>query len=151
MTACSGSTRATAWPYSADRVVALLPRSLDLPELAVVDDRFQVTPLLPLLAGDGHFFVLALSQNQIRLLEGTRDRVEEVDLPGVPLGVRDALQGEEVQSSCSCMSPTAAESAQEASTTATGIQARGKRSGSCATSGRWIEGFVRCWPASAPR
>jgi hypothetical protein len=70
---------------------------LDLPELAVVDDRFHVIPLLPLLAGDGHFFLLALSQNQIRLLEGTRDRVEEVDLPGVPLGVEDALQGEEIQ------------------------------------------------------
>jgi hypothetical protein len=59
---------------------------LNLPELAVVDDYFHVTPLVPLLAGDGHFFVLALSQNQIRLLEGTRDRVEEVDLPGVPWG-----------------------------------------------------------------
>jgi hypothetical protein len=70
---------------------------LDLPELAVVADRFHVSPLLPLLTGDGHFFVLALSQNQIRLLEGTRDRLEEVDLPGVPLGVRDALQGEEAQ------------------------------------------------------
>ena len=70
---------------------------LELPELARVADRFHVSPLLPLLTGDGHFFVLALSQNQIRLLEGTRDRLEEVDLPGVPLGVRDALQGEEGQ------------------------------------------------------
>jgi hypothetical protein len=94
------------WQYQSDGL-ALFSRPgwwrsfrvpLDLPELAMVrDDRFHVTPLLPLLAGDGHFFVLALSQNQIRLLEGTRDRVEEVELPGVPLGVRDALQGEEVQ------------------------------------------------------
>ena len=93
------------WQYQSDGL-ALFSRPgwwrsflvpLDLPELAVVDDRFHVTPLLPLLAGDGHFFVLALCQNQIRLLEGTRDRVEEVDLPGVPRGVRDALQGEEVQ------------------------------------------------------
>jgi hypothetical protein len=93
------------WQYQSDGL-ALFSRPgwwrsfrvpLDLPELAVVDDRFHVTPLLPPLAGDGHFFVLALSQNQIRLLEGTRDRVEEVDLPGVPLGVRDALQGEEAQ------------------------------------------------------
>ena len=93
------------WQYQSDGLV-LFSRPgwwrsfrvpLDLPELAVVDDRFHVTPLLRLLAGDGRFFVLALSQNQIRLLEGTRDRVEEVDLPGVPLGVRDALQGAEVQ------------------------------------------------------
>jgi hypothetical protein len=92
------------WQYQSDGL-ALFSRPgwwrsfrvpLALPELAVVDDRFHVTPLLPLLAGDGHFFVLALSQNQARLLQGTRDRVEEVDLPGVPLGVRDALQGEEV-------------------------------------------------------
>jgi hypothetical protein len=93
------------WQYQSDGL-ALFSRPgwwrsfrvpLDLPELAVVDDRFHVSPLLPLLAGDGHFFVLALSQNQIRLLEGTRDRVEEVELPGVPLGVRDALQGQEIQ------------------------------------------------------
>jgi hypothetical protein len=50
-----------------------------------------------MLTGDGHFFVLALSQNQIRLREGTRDRLEEVHLPGVPLGVRDALQGQEAR------------------------------------------------------
>ena len=93
------------WQYQSDGL-ALYSRPgwwralrvpLDLPELAVVADRFQVSPLLPLLTSDGHFFVLALSQNEIRLLEGTRDRLEEVDLPGVPLGVRDALQGEEGQ------------------------------------------------------
>ena len=32
---------------------------LDLPELAVVGDRFHVSPLLRLLTGDGHFLVLA--------------------------------------------------------------------------------------------
>jgi hypothetical protein len=93
------------WQYQSDGL-ALYSRPgwwralrvpLDLPELAVVADRFQVSPLLPLLTGDGHVFVLALSQNQIRLLEGTRDRLEEVHLPGVPLEVRDALQGEEAQ------------------------------------------------------
>jgi hypothetical protein len=78
-------------------VVRALRVPLDLPELAVVADRFHISPLLPLLTGDGHFFVLALSQHQIRLLEGTRDRLEEVHLPGVPLGVRDALQGREAQ------------------------------------------------------
>jgi Bacterial archaeo-eukaryotic release factor family 7 len=93
------------WQYQSDGL-ALFSRPgwwrsfrvpLHLPELAVVADRFHISPLLPLLTGDGHFFVLTLSQNQIRLLEGTRDRLEEVDLPGVPLGVRDALQGEEAQ------------------------------------------------------
>jgi Bacterial archaeo-eukaryotic release factor family 3 len=93
------------WQYQSDGL-ALFSRPgwwrafrvpLELPELAVAGDRFHVSPLLPLLTGDGHFFVLALSQNQIRLLEGIRDRLEEVALPGVPLGVRDALQGAEAQ------------------------------------------------------
>jgi hypothetical protein len=93
------------WQYQSDGL-ALYSRPgwwralrvpLDLPELAVVADRFHISPLLPLLTGDGHFFVLALSQHQIRLLEGTRDRLEEVHLPGVPLGVRDPLQGREAQ------------------------------------------------------
>ena len=82
------------WQYQSDGL-ALYSRPgwwralrvpLHLPELAVVADRFYVRPLLPLLTGDGHFFVLALSQNRIRLLEGTRDRLEEVHLPGVHWG-----------------------------------------------------------------
>jgi Bacterial archaeo-eukaryotic release factor family 3 len=80
-------------------------RSLRVPlrllELAVVGDRFHVTPLLPLLAGDGHFFVLALSQNEIRLLEGTRERLEEVELSDVPPGPqqsrRDSYPGAQLQ------------------------------------------------------
>jgi len=38
----------------------------------VVSDRFHLKPLLPLLTGDGRFYILALSQNQVRLLQGTR-------------------------------------------------------------------------------
>ncbi|RPJ11944.1 MAG: hypothetical protein EHM37_10145 [Deltaproteobacteria bacterium] len=40
-------------------------------ELAVVSHRFHVKPLLPVLTSDGTFYILALSQNQLRLLEGT--------------------------------------------------------------------------------
>jgi hypothetical protein len=56
------------WQYQSDGL-ALYSRPgwwralrvpLDLPELAVVAHRFHISPLLPLLTGDGHFFVLAL-------------------------------------------------------------------------------------------
>lgn len=60
-------------------------------ELLVAGTRFHVKPLLPLLSGDGRFFVLALSQNHVRLLEGTRYRVSEVDLKGVPRNLAEAL------------------------------------------------------------
>ena len=48
-------------------------------------------PLFPLLSGDGRFYVLALSQKSVRLLEGTRDSVSEVDLEGVPESLAEAL------------------------------------------------------------
>jgi len=63
-------------------------------ELVVVNRRFYVKPLLPLFSGDGQFFVLALSQEQVRLLTGTRDSVAEVELPGVPTSMAEALHPE---------------------------------------------------------
>ena len=45
---------------------------LHFDELMVVAPGFHVMPLLALLTGDGLFYVLALSQNQVRLLAGTR-------------------------------------------------------------------------------
>jgi hypothetical protein len=64
-------------------------------ELVVVTDRFHVKPLLPLLSGDGRFYVLALSQKQVRLLQGTRHSVGEVNLEDVPTSLVEALGGEE--------------------------------------------------------
>lgn len=60
-------------------------------ELAVVNRRFHVKPLLPLLSGDGRFWVLTLSQKQVRLWEGARDGLREVDLHAIPASLRDAL------------------------------------------------------------
>lgn len=58
----------------------------------VVSDRFHIKPLLPLLSGDGRFYVLALSQNEVRLIQGTRYSVSEVDLEGVPESLAEALR-----------------------------------------------------------
>jgi hypothetical protein len=60
---------------------------LRLPELVTVGDRFTVRPLLPLLNADGHFYVLALSQDEIRLFHGTRAGIDQVQLDGLPLAV----------------------------------------------------------------
>jgi len=63
--------------------------------LAVVSKRHHITPLVPLLTDDVHFFVLALSQNEVRLLEGNRGGMTEVDVPGMPRNLADALRAEE--------------------------------------------------------
>ncbi len=66
-----------------------LPISFE--ERALAKRRFHVKPLLPLFSGDGRFLVLALSRDQVRLLEGTRDSVAEIELPGVPTSMAEAL------------------------------------------------------------
>lgn len=71
----------------------LLPVSVE--QLVVVSDRFHVKPLLALLLGDGRFYVLALSQNRVRLLQGTRFRVSEVEVAEMPPSLADALRYEE--------------------------------------------------------
>jgi hypothetical protein len=53
---------------------------VDAPELVAVSERFHLAPLFPLLTGDGRFFVLALSQNQVKLFEGDRHALREVEL-----------------------------------------------------------------------
>ena len=60
--------------------------------IAHVGQRFVVRPLLPALAGDAPFYVLALSQHQVRLLAATRFTVSEVALPEIPPSLEDALR-----------------------------------------------------------
>ncbi len=72
-----------------------LPREFS--ELAVVTDRFHIKPLLTLFSGDGRFYVLALSQKQVRLLRGSRFSIDEVNLESLPKSLADALGFEERQ------------------------------------------------------
>ena len=60
-------------------------------ELAMVGDRFYLAPLLPLMSGNGHYHLLALSQKDVRLYAGDRDALQEVELRGVPRNVQAAL------------------------------------------------------------
>jgi hypothetical protein len=67
---------------------------LPFEELVVISHSFHLKPLLPFFASDGHFYILALSQNQVRLLEGTRHTVDEIDLESMPSSMTEALQYE---------------------------------------------------------
>lgn len=82
--------------FVADGVFRWYRLPLEVRELAVVEDRFHLKPLLPLLSGDGRFYVLALAQKYVRLLEATRHTVREVDLGDLPTSLNDAL-GYEVE------------------------------------------------------
>jgi hypothetical protein len=75
-------------------------------ELLVVGERFHVKPLLPLLAGDGRFYILALSQNAVRLFEATRSSVAELPLD-VPQRLDETLRPGQATSSLQAHSPMA--------------------------------------------
>jgi hypothetical protein len=67
-----------------------------VPELAVVADTFHTRPLLRIMQSADRFQVLGLDRENVRLFEGTRDRLDEVELAsGVPATLKDAL-GDEV-------------------------------------------------------
>lgn len=61
-------------------------------KLVVVANRFHIKPLLPLFSGGGRFYILALSQNEVRLLQGTRFSVSEIELEGLPKNIDEALR-----------------------------------------------------------
>lgn len=107
------------WLHQSDGLVLFrspdMFKSFQLPvqlnELAVVEKRFHLKPLLPLLSGDGdgHFYILSLSRKNIRLLSASRFRVEEIDLEsqGVPTSFAEALGDiERIQMQASTSSKT---------------------------------------------
>jgi hypothetical protein len=68
---------------------------LSLAENTVVNSRFHLKPLLPLLGSDGNFYILALSQKDVRMLECTRYSIKEIKLEGVPKSLDEALKYDE--------------------------------------------------------
>lgn len=89
-----------SWQYMNDGLVMFLRQGwsrtyrigASVPELATVGGRFTLGPLTRLLSGDERFWVLALSQREIRLMSGTRNTVDEFDLPDeMPTTLRDVV------------------------------------------------------------
>ena len=91
------------WEHQSDGLAVFLSKNFfhsyrqpyRFKELVFVADHFHIKPLLPLLVGDGRFFILAISQNSIKLMQGTRYSVNEIDLEGVPEGLASVIRQEE--------------------------------------------------------
>lgn len=65
---------------------------IEVRERVVLADRFFLRPLMPLYQTRGRFYVLALSLNAVRVFEGWREGIHEIDLEGVvPASFDDAL------------------------------------------------------------
>jgi hypothetical protein len=81
------------WQYQSDGMTAFISpqwfRFYRLPvffkELLVITDRFHIKPLIDIFANDGRFYILALSQNEVRLLQCSNHGailIESEDIPG---------------------------------------------------------------------
>lgn len=66
-------------------------------EFLVVAERFHVKPLLPVLSGEGRFFILTLSQKGSHLYEGTKQSIREIELEAIPKSLAEALQYDDLE------------------------------------------------------
>ncbi len=78
--------------FISEGIFRYYPLPIDFQELVVVTDRFHIKPLLPILNGNGRFYILALSQQDVRFFEGTRYSVNEVEVENLPKSLDEALQ-----------------------------------------------------------
>ncbi|HKK73626.1 MAG TPA: hypothetical protein VJ953_01030 [Saprospiraceae bacterium] len=53
-----------------------LPVSFE--EMVHVNDQFYLRPIMPMMSGEGRFFLLALSQNEVKFFEGTKYSITPV-------------------------------------------------------------------------
>ncbi|BAU63982.1 hypothetical protein STA3757_13510 [Stanieria sp. NIES-3757] len=85
--------------FLADNFLRCYRLPLEFEELVIVGDRFHLKPLLPLLTEDGEFYILALSQKDVRFFEGSRYNVNEIELEDVPKSLAEALRYDEPENS----------------------------------------------------
>lgn len=64
-------------------------------ERAIVSHRYHLKPLIPLLNGNGLYYLLSLSQNKIKLYEGTRFSMTDIDDDFLPDNLVKALRIDE--------------------------------------------------------
>lgn len=65
-------------------------------EQLIITNHFYLTPLLPLLMNNGRYYILALSQNEIRLLQASAHTIEQVTLDDdIPTSLSEALKWED--------------------------------------------------------
>lgn len=88
------------WPYLSDGLAIYASPGMHAhyrvpmspPPTVRVGDRFHLKPLLPLLTEDGVFHIVAVSQSEVRLLEGTRHHVTPIEIGGAPGNMAEALR-----------------------------------------------------------
>ncbi|MFW5837321.1 MAG: hypothetical protein ACOCVM_04890 [Desulfovibrionaceae bacterium] len=71
---------------------------MEVPEFVSVNSRFNIKPLIPLCNRDARYYILALSQGDVRLLQCLRARVEEQN-PDIPSNLEEAMAHDDPEKS----------------------------------------------------
>ncbi len=87
------------WLHQSDGLVAfcasgffrLYRLPLDVPELVVVGPSFHTRPLIRYLQAPDRYWVLALSQKDVQLWEGTHTGLRQMSMEGVPQNLKEAV------------------------------------------------------------
>lgn len=58
-------------------------------EQVMVENHFLITPLIPMITLDGTYTILCLSQQEVRLLRCTRDRVNRLEFEEAPISMEE--------------------------------------------------------------
>lgn len=70
---------------------------IEVQEAVIVGKRFYMKPLLRLLSHMDRFYVLALSQQHVRVLQCTPHSAQRVELPDAPANINEVLQYDDPQ------------------------------------------------------
>lgn len=81
---------------------------VDFDELVVISERFHIKPLVPLVSTNGHYYVLTLSLDQVKLFEGSLFNLDEIDLENLPTSLGEALRYDDPERSLQFHTRTAA-------------------------------------------
>jgi hypothetical protein len=85
--------------FVADGVFDRFRVPLSLDEAVVVNQRFQVKPLVPLLNANERYYLLAFSQNRVRFFKGDHSGCHETAVEGLPESMAKALNYDQVSRS----------------------------------------------------
>ena len=62
---------------------------IEFKESITVSNKLYLKPILPMFSGNGQFYIMALSKNEVRLFACTRQTVKEVDFVNAPRSMFD--------------------------------------------------------------
>ena len=88
------------WQHQSDSLVLFLGKDffqyhcipVDFDEFVGVSQTFYIKPLLSFLTNNGEYYILAVSQNQVRIFKATGSAIKALELGSVPPSLAQALQ-----------------------------------------------------------